>query len=729
MRVIARLVLRASCAATSLLLLTAALAAAQCPPGSTLIGPGTVMTSGPNPNGLAIADFDHDGILDIAVTNSDRLAHGAAGAGTLGLFHGRGSGGVGDGTFDPVTTLPCGLSPLGIAAAHLNGDTWIDLVVAGWGENKLLVFLGQPGGSFASPVRYATGARPHHLVLADFNGDGILDAATANNGESSVSVLAGQGADHVGDGSFGPPTNYLLRTLSTGIATADFDGDGILDLAAAQTYNGDVAILRGNGLGGVGNGTFRPAKYVAAGPQPYLLAAADVNADNHNDLVVGNGNSAGVVVLLGRPDTTLFGNPLASGPLDNVGDVRVADIDKDGVPDVAVTYSTGNRLSVLRGHNVNGVGDGTFTEVDHGATGDFPTTVEPVDFDMDGHLDFVASHYFSNSITVFRGKCDVPPPPPPTFHIARVLDVPNDEGGRVFVTWYKHAQDATGGPVNAYRVWRRIVAPAVAKANAVLRAVPHAEPDGTTSLWWWEALATLPAQRLATYGYTAATTQDSLPNGNPYTAFFVTALTANIDVFYDTPVDSGYSVDNRPPAPPSALTAQHAGLAVQLSWEPSPAADLARYELHRGAAADFTPGDANRVASTTEPAWSDPTGAEGWYKLVAVDAHENRSACVATYVASVLDGGAPAVAFALHAVTPNPSRGAAMAVRFSLPTATPARLDVFDAAGRRVWSRAFANATGEHSASLADARLPAGLYLVRLRQGVREASTRVTVLP
>src|ERR1051326_5077324 len=64
---------------------------------------------------------------------------------------------------------------------------------------------------------------------------------------------------------------------------------------------------------------------------------------------------------------------------------------------------------------------------------------------------------------------------------------------------------------------------------------------------YWEALATLPAQRLAGYGYTAATTQDSMPHSNPYTAFFVSALTPDIDVFYSSAIDSGYSVDNVPP--------------------------------------------------------------------------------------------------------------------------------------------------------------------------------------
>ncbi len=696
---------------------------AQCPPGSGLIGPVATLASGPNPNGLAIADFDHDGLLDLAVTNSARVSGGPNAPGTLALFRGHG-----DGTFDPATTRPCGISPLAVTAAHLNGDTWVDLLVAGWGESRLLVFLGQSGGDFQEPVRYATGLRPHHLSTADFNGDGIVDVATANNGDGSVSVLLGRGADHVGDGTFAPAVHYPLHALSLDIATGDVDGDGIADLVATQTTDGKVAVLRGLGTAGIGNGAFRPAVYVAAGSQPYVIELADLDADTHPDLVVGEGNSAGVMVMRGRPDTTFFDAPVPFGRADNVGDVKVADVDKDGVPDIVAVYTTGNRLSVLRGHPVGGIGDGTFAEVGTATTGAFPVNVEAVELNTDGHLDFLATNYNTTTINVFPGVCDEPPPPPPAFAIEHVLDVPDDQGGRVFVTWNRHPEDVTGHPVNAYRVWRRIVTPGLATGGVPVRATAGMGPGGALTTWWWEALATLPAQRLERYGYTAATTRDSLPTGNPYTAFFVTALTSSIDVFYDTPVDSGYSVDNRRPATPPAFAAQRTGLAVAFAWEPCPDADVARYELHRGATADFTPGDATRVAAVTEPGWTDPTGAGGWWKLLAVDVHENVGAPASVYVANVLDA-APVVAFALHGVTPNPTRGRSPVVRYALPDGAPAQLHVFDAAGRRAWSRAVPTGPGEHALSLRDAGLPAGVYLLRLEQGPRSAIARVTLLP
>src|SRR5206468_9481926 len=135
-----------------------------------------------------------------------------------------------------------------------------------------------------------------------------------------------------------------------------------------------------------------------------------------------------------------------------------------------------------------------------------------------------------------------------------------------------------GGPVNAYRVWRRIP-PAVASARLAdarrtdLLARPADDPLSTLTEYW-EAIVTLPAQRLAGYGYTAATTQDSIAGSNPYTAFFVSALTSNIDVFYSSAVDSGYSVDNIHPPATRGFTEAVVPSGVSLNWEHCPDTDL-----------------------------------------------------------------------------------------------------------------------------------------------------------
>lgn len=702
-------------------------ARAACPPGSDLIGPRTDYVTDLNPNGIAIADFDHDGALDLAVTNSYRISVSPTSPGTLSILRGLKSGGVPTGAFGPATNLACGISPLDLEAVSINGDEWTDLLVAGWGEDRLLVFLGQSGGTFAPPVRYPAGSKPHQLACADFNEDGILDVAAANNGTPGVSVLLGRGSGGVGDGTFGPPQSYPLRVLAVDVDTGDLNGDGILDLVVSQTFNGEVAVSLGRGAGGVGDGTFLSASYVGVGQQPYWTMLAELNADGHPDLLIGEGNSAGLRVALGQDSAPWFAPATTIGQLDNVGRIHVTDVDKDEVPDVVVCYSTGNRLEILRGVPAGGVGSGTFVRAGSEATGNFPAFVTSADFDQDGHLDIVVANYFANSISVFRGTCLEPPPPPPSFQLTGVRDVPADQGGRVFVTWRAHPRDVTGGSIRQYRVWRRIVAPEPNRVRTV-RATPAATPAGVQT-WYWEALATLPAQRLANYGYTAATTRDSLASGNPYTAFFVSALTDTFDAFYDTAVDSGYSVDNLPPDTPLGFRADATGGGVTLSWSPVEAVDLECYTVHRGSVEDFVPSTANQIASTTEPGWTDAELAGGWYKLVARDRNGNASAAVVTYSAGLLDAGPHPPALALRGATPNPSNGRHVVVRLTLPTATPARLELFDTAGRRVWSHTLAERAGEHSVVLGGTPLPAGLFHVRLAQGGRVVHTRIAVLP
>jgi len=143
---------------------------------------------------------------------------------------------------------------------------------------------------------------------------------------------------------------------------------------------------------------------------------------------------------------------------------------------------------------------------------------------------------------------------------------------------------------------------------------------------FWEALATLPASGLPGYAYTAATTQDSLPNGNPYTAFFVQALTTDAFTWFNSASDSGYSVDNLAPPQPQPFAAVYGPSSVALHWTPNPAADLAGYRVYRGTTVDFVPGAMNLIATVQDTGYVDPgRHDESVYKLAAVDVHGNQS--------------------------------------------------------------------------------------------------------
>ncbi len=76
---------------------------------------------------------------------------------------------------------------------------------------------------------YTVGSGPQAVVVADFDGDGKLDVAAANSADNTISILLG-----VGDGTFGAKTDFPTGAGPVGIVAADLDGDGKLDLATAN---------------------------------------------------------------------------------------------------------------------------------------------------------------------------------------------------------------------------------------------------------------------------------------------------------------------------------------------------------------------------------------------------------------------------------------------------------------------------------------------------------------
>jgi len=714
-----------------LLLIPAALqmlapsAQAACPGGqSPVLGSPTTFSVVSGNEGLAVADFNEDGILDIGVV--------AATGGQLRILIGTGAGGVGTGGFNYGTSHSLGGTPLGLETADFNSDGILDLVTSNLASNSVSVLLGQGAGgvgngTFASPVTFAAGNAPHHLLVADFNEDGIADIAVANNTVASLSVLIGYGAAGVGNATFAPPLTLPLNSVSTGIATADVDGDGILDLLGSENNVQTIALLRGLGAGGVGNGTFAPAVHIAAGVAPYDIEAADLNHDNKIDLLVSNSGSGGLRHLQGVGDGTFVS--LGSILTENIADVEVGDYDSDGHPDLFVVCPTANTLILLRGD-----GTGAFTNIRQLSVPGFPAVVVPADFNEDGYLDAVATNYTLTTISVSLTACVSAPV---SYVIAGVRDVPRDQGGRAYVTWNRHSADISGGAITGYRVWRRIGASTAAR-TAPAAGVERRVTRTAAGVVYWEAAASLPAQRFAAYGFTSDMPQDSMSGSNPYTAFFITATTSNIEVYYDTPVDSGYSVDNLPPLPPSQVNALYLTGQVKLSWQPNGEADLSGYVVHRGSSAFFVPSEGDRITTTGSTAFDDGAGTpSSYYKVAAIDVHGNVGAFVL-----VEPNGPVGIELALISSDPRPGDVALVwyADATTMPLATlerresdamwqplaqgspdaSGRLEFHDttaeAGGRYTYRLAWSNAAGNHTSPEVLVQVPGlGLALVGAR--------------
>jgi hypothetical protein len=271
-----------------------------------------------SPWGIAVGDFNGDGIPDLAETVNGRL-------GTLLLLLGKG-----DGTFTLKTYLHVGNNPLSLAVGDFNGDGNLDIATANTTDNTVTVLLGNGDGTFTTKSTPTVGNAPGSVAAGDFNGDGIPDLVVANGGDNTVSVLLGNG-----DGTF---TTKATLTVSDGageVAVGDFNGDGIPDLAVPG--NDSVAVLLGNGDGTF---TFKSLLSAVTGS----VAVDDFNQDGIPDLVIVANST--VTVLLGNGDGTFTTNTSINvGGFNSVG--AVGDFNGDGAPDLATLDGGDGTMTAL----------------------------------------------------------------------------------------------------------------------------------------------------------------------------------------------------------------------------------------------------------------------------------------------------------------------------------------------------------------------------------------------
>jgi len=317
---------------------------------------------------IAATDFHGDGKLDLVTTN---LLDNS-----ISVFSG-----AGDGTFEIGAAAPTGAVPVAAAVGDFNQDGRLDLAVVNQTctslpctSGSVSVFLGNGDGTFAPRVDYAAGNIPVAVTVADFNGDGIPDLAVVNNGfgfSDTVSYFLGKG-----DGTFHSDGAFVTGTGPTQAVAADFDGNGTMDLAVA--FNGGISIIPGLGAGMFGPRIDYP---IASGAK--ALAVGDFNQDGKPDLAVTTPDS--VVVLLGNGDGSF--QPGVSYAIDfitNLDSILVGDFNGDGKPDLVVGKSN-NAVSILVGN-----GDGTFQPAVDIPMGQSERGWVAGDFDGDGGLDLAA---------------------------------------------------------------------------------------------------------------------------------------------------------------------------------------------------------------------------------------------------------------------------------------------------------------------------------------------------
>ena len=330
-----------------------------------------------NGHELQAADFNGDGLLDIAVVGTSE-----SGRGQLEMYLGNGAfASDPQRIFSPGSSREISTKAATVAAADLDGDTFLDLAVTDSNLGEVIILLGDGQGGFLDGTGYAACDGAYATVIFDTDGDSVVDIVVTCREEERVVVLRGNG-----DGTFSFSGSYPVGEKPEGIVADDIDGNGIIDLLVSSGAVDGFWVLWGGGSAGQGDGTFSaPLYYESGGWGRNSLVTGDFNADGATDVVAAShelyvylNDGGGGLVL-----TATYHIPISPRSLATV------DIDNDGILDLAVGEMYYSSLVLLRGNGQQGTGDGTFTMGERYDLDSVPNTVSSGDFNSDGIVDLL----------------------------------------------------------------------------------------------------------------------------------------------------------------------------------------------------------------------------------------------------------------------------------------------------------------------------------------------------
>jgi len=585
--------------------------------------------------------------------------------------------GNGDGSLQPPVTIGPGGQSLFVADFDLDGH--LDVMCGG------VMYAGAGDGSFVAGA--GLGFDP--AAVTDLDGDGWSDAIRF--GAASVEVRFGDGPF-----SFGPPEAWTTGLDPFDLAIDDLDGDGRADLVVSCSGAPPIATV----LPGIAPRGFARPPAFAVGAAPVAIAAGEFTGDGHTDLITANVGARTLTVLPGLGDLS-FSAPVPYAAPAGVRALRVTDLDGDGRLDVITAADSAGTVSVCMGL----AGGGFSARVDY-VIGGGPSRLATGDWDGDGKDDLVIADpdgrrvlwmkgdgngVFATPVVIGGGKA----------REAAMLDV-NHDGNTDVV--YNTLESSSLSP-NQHVLFGDGAGGLIAQSPGVLGsgggirswfAVGDVTSDG------WPELV-------------VATRHDSMQT---------------VRSWVWTPGHSSGDVDSVSPSVTGVRVADVDGDGHLDALSTSDHANTVTVRFGRGDGT-FGPRYEHLAGDGAADLVAADFDGDGDLDAAVANARANTVSVLENLSAPTTDAprpGATTAAFALHGASPNPARGA-LRVSFTLPDDRPARLEVWDVAGRRVAARDVgALGTGAHHVEIHGVHLPPGVYLLRLFRADAALQRRVAII-
>ncbi len=357
-----------------------------------LLAPRVDIAVGMGPYGIAVADFNGDGLLDLAIATQQPGGATILLNGTPGCMA----------MFQPFVDIPTRANVHSAVAADFNNDGIPDLAAVSQLYDLVTVMMGTtPTGAtspvFDPPLDFATGTNPSWVAAGDVNGDGKPDLVTA--APDAISVLIDTAAEGATAPSFQDKVDLPHTGETFGLALGDFNSDGRLDIAVVDTTSNTVSVYL-NTTSGVT--TFAAPVPFPTGMSPFAVAVRDLDGDHRPDIVVANIGADTVSVLM---NTTPMGAsaPSFAAKVDLPTGMRpyavaLGDLNRDGHPDIVVADETSNAISILLASG------GAFAAKIDVPVGNSPHGVRLADLDGDNAPDLIVSNSDDATISILLAR-------------------------------------------------------------------------------------------------------------------------------------------------------------------------------------------------------------------------------------------------------------------------------------------------------------------------------------